>query len=113
MSMDYDDDYPTCSKTRAGLRIDHDDLNPERIIGLLGIEPSETQVKGRGQIRPNGTESGPAPIEGWFLSTHGVIYSRDLRRDVDWILDKLVGKDEILTRLQANGYRMDIFCYRL
>jgi hypothetical protein len=113
MLTDYDDEYPTCLKTHAGLRIYHDDLDPERITGLLGIEPSKTQVKGRGHTRSNGMESRPAPIGGWFLSSDGVIYSRDVRRHVDWVLDKLLGKDEVLTRLQEDGYRMDIFCYWL
>ncbi len=43
----------------------------------------------------------------------GVIDSRDVRRHVDWILDRLAEKDEILARLQEEGNRMDIFCYVL
>ena len=112
MPTDYDDDYPTCLETHAGMRIYHDDLDPDRITGLLGIEPSQTQVKGLVHTRANGAEFTP-PIGGWFLSTQGVIDSRDVRRHVDWILDKLAGKDETLTRLQDEGNRMDIFCYWL
>lgn len=35
--------------TYAGLRIYDDELDPERITSLLGIEPSGTQVRGRAQ----------------------------------------------------------------
>lgn len=112
MPTDYDDDYPTCLKTYAGLRIYHEELDPERITGLLGIQPSKTQVKGRPFTPPKGKEFIP-PIGGWFLSTKGLLDSRDVRRHVDWILDKLTGKDETLKKLQAEGNRMDIFCFWL
>jgi len=107
---DYDDGYPTCSRTYAGLRIYHDDLDPERITGLLGIEPSRTQVKGWVTTSRSGREFSP-PIGGWFLSTKDVIASRDARRHVDWILERLAGKDGTLRRLQAEGNRMDVFCF--
>jgi hypothetical protein len=109
VTTDYNDDYPTCFVTYADLRIYHDDLDPDRITGLLGIEPSWAQVKGRAYTKPNGREFTP-PIGGWFLSTKGVVGSRDVRRHVDWILDRLAGKDEILKRFQAEGHQMSVFC---
>ena len=112
MPTDYDDDYPTCSKAYAGLRIYHDDLDPDRVTGLLGIEPSQTQVRGQVLTRSTGRPFTP-PIGGWFLSTKGVIVSKDIRRHVDWILDRLAGKDQVLRSLQAEGNRMDVFCYWL
>ena len=110
MPTAYDDDYATCSRTYAELRIYHDDLDPERITGLLGIQPSQTQVKGRAYTKPSGREFTP-PIGGWFLSTEGLIASKDVRRHVDWILDRLTGKEETLRRLQAEGNSMDILCF--
>lgn len=112
MSADYDNDYATCARTHAGLRIYHDQLDPDRVTGMLGIEPTRTQVKGQVEIRPSGREFTP-PIGGWFLSTKGVVDSRDVRRHLDWILDRLVGRDEALQRLRAEGCRMDVFCYWL
>ena len=112
MPADYDDDYATCAKTYAGLRIYHDDLDPERITGLLGIEPSQIQIRGRVYTTSIGQEFTPQ-LGGWFLSTKGIIASRDVRRHVAWILDRFAGKDQILRSLQAEGYRMDIFCYWL
>ncbi len=110
MPTDYDDDYPTCRGTYAGLRIYHDDLDPDRITGLLGIEPSDTQVKGRVITTQYGRKFKP-PIGGWFLSSKGIVESRDVRRHVDWILDRLESKDDALKGLQADGHRMDISCF--
>jgi Domain of unknown function (DUF4279) len=112
MPVDYDDDYPTCLKTYAGLRIYHDDLDPERISSLMGIAPCQTQVRGQVQTTSIGKEFIP-PIGGWFLSTEGITASRDVRRHVAWILDRLAGKDEILRSLQTEGCRIDMFCYWL
>ncbi len=110
MPTDYNDAYPSCAKTHAGLRIYHDDLDPDRITRLLTIEPSHVQVRGRVYTGNYGREFTP-PIGGWFLSTDGVVASKDLRRHVDWILEKLIGKDETLRNLQVEGNRMDIFCF--
>ncbi len=99
-------------KTHAQLRIYHDELDPERITSLLGIEPSQIQVRGRARTTSIGKDFTP-PIGGWFLSTKGINTSRDVRRHVAWILDRLAGKDDILRSLQADGCRMDIFCYWL
>src|SRR4051812_6079927 len=99
MPTAYDDDYPTCSRTYAGLRIYQNDLDPDRITRLLGVEPTDTQVRGRVSTEPRGSKFVPR-IGGWFLSTKGVITSRDVLRHVDLILDWLAGKDETLRNLQ-------------
>jgi len=112
MPADYDDEYASCAQTYATLLIYHDDLDPERITGLLGIEPSHTQVRGRVLTKPSGKTFTP-PIGGWFLSTQGAITSRDVRRHLDWILKRLVGKDETLRHLQEEGHRTEVFCYWL
>jgi Domain of unknown function (DUF4279) len=52
-------------------------------------------------------------IGGWFLSTEGQVESRDVRRHLDWLAVKLVGKDGALKSLGAEGCRMDVFCYWL
>ena len=49
-------------------------------------------------------------LGGWFLTTEDMVVSKDLRRHVDWILERLTGKDELLKNLQAEGNWMDIFC---
>jgi hypothetical protein len=53
------------------------------------------------------------PIGRWFLSTKGVTASKEVRRHVNWILERLDGKDEILRSLQEGGNRMNLLCYLL
>jgi Domain of unknown function (DUF4279) len=112
MLSDYDDDYPTCAKTYATFRIYHTDLNPDQITSLLEIQPTGTQVNGRPMTNSIGIIKTPS-IGGWFLSTEGLLDSKDVRRHVDWILDKLASRERILKLLQAEGNRLDVFCYWL
>lgn len=112
MPTEFDDDYPTCSKTYASLRLDHEDLDPERITGLLKIEPTWTQTKGVRCTRRSGKTFVPK-IGVWLFSTKDRVASKDVRRHVDWLLTQLDGKDEALKRLQAEGVHTDIFCYWL
>src|SRR5262249_18283117 len=94
------------------LRIYHDDLDAEEVTRLLGIEPSQAQIRGRAFTRSTGKEFIP-PIGGWFLSTKGVTASRDARRHVDWILDRLAGKGEAWRLLRQQGHRIDMVRNRL
>lgn len=108
--LEYNDDYPTCLKTYATLRIYHDALIPDSVSQRLGIEPTESQVKGQildstGRLR--------ARIGGWFLSTLDTIESKDSRAHIDGLLDRLEGKGEVLQLMRAEGYSIDISCYWL
>lgn len=41
-----DDDYPTCARTYATLRIYPGEIDPTEVTGRLGIEPSSWQRRG-------------------------------------------------------------------
>jgi Domain of unknown function (DUF4279) len=46
------------------------------------------------------------------LSSKNQIDSRDVRRHIDWLLERLRGKQKLLHLLQAeSGVSMDVFCY--
>jgi hypothetical protein len=105
-----DDDYPSCDRTYATLRIYHGDLDPDSLTHLLGVEPTYAQVAGRPYTRPAGRTFIPE-LGGWFLSTKGHLSSKDVRRHLDWIWSRLAGRDGALRALQDAGYRMDVFCY--
>ena len=105
---DYDDEYPTCTETYATLRIMADDLDPHEITRLLGISPSETLRAG--DARP------PKPGRvwehcGWYLTSSGVVASRDLRRHLDWLLDQIAEKQDIFAMFTSHGYLVDIPCF--
>lgn len=104
---DYVDDYATCARTRATVRIYHDDADPGDVSDALGLQPSSAQRKGvsvrLGRPAP--------PLSGWFLTSERVIDSRDLRRHVDWLLDRLANKEEPLERLRSTGWRSGMSCF--
>ena len=104
----YDDNYPTCKKTYATLRIYHDALEPEVVSSRLVLEPSKSQRKGQ-TLGPNRV----ARLGGWFLSSQDQVNSKDVRRHIAWILDHMAGSKDEFLKLQDEGYETDLFCYWL
>jgi hypothetical protein len=105
----YNDDYPTCSRTYATLRIYPETLDPVELTGRLGIEPSIWQRRGE-LVNPNAGKPRTFELHGWFLYSKDSVDSKDLRRHVDWLLAILTPKGEILRSLQNEGCRMDVCC---
>lgn len=105
----YDDDYATCEKTFATLRIYPGALDPDEVTRQLGLDPSTTQQARDARV-VNHLRHAARP-SGWFLSTDGVITSRDVRRHLDLLLDKLMPARSALSRLQAAGAKTDVSCY--
>lgn len=104
------DNYETCERTCAKLRIYGNDLDPSAITKLLGIQPSDSQKKG--ETRKNSYDRILVfKIGGWFLSSEDHVQSKDVRRHLDWILNQLVPKKEQLLQLQETiGITMDVNC---
>jgi hypothetical protein len=96
---DYVDDYATCHRTYATLVIVHPDLEPDVVTEGLGIQPSRAHR--RGDIRnPLAKRPFIHPRGGWFLSSEGAVQSRDVRRHIDWLLDQVEPKGDVLKQLQ-------------
>jgi hypothetical protein len=106
MTNDYDDNYSTCKETSAAFRIIHPALDPDAISQQLGLRSSWAWRKGQ----PRGRHNIPSRSGIWGLDTAGVLTSRDLRRHLDWLLDQLEPKAEVLQELRGQGYAMDVFC---
>jgi Domain of unknown function (DUF4279) len=100
-------DYPTCEQTYATLCVYPESLDPSDVTVRLGIEPSHWQRRGESRRPP----SRPAKINGWFLSSQGVVESRDVRRHLDWVLSMVVPRAEAILALQAEACRMDVSCF--
>ena len=100
--MEYNDEYPTCERTYATVRI----LGmPANDIGSAhGLIPTRTQSTGEGA---------PSRPGGWFLTTKDAVNSRDIRRHLDWLLDRLEPRATALADLRGRGATIDIFCYWL
>jgi hypothetical protein len=50
-------------------------------------------------------------VSGWFLSTQGRLKSKDSRRHIDWLLDKIEPVSEQILTLQKQGVFMDFTCF--
>src|SRR5262245_55227558 len=102
----YNDNYETCERTVAELRIYGDDLFPSKMTEQLGLSPTSYQSKGdlvglRSVVRTG----------GWFLSSEGKVESLDLRRHLDWLLDLLLPRANVLRSIQGSpGIRMHVTC---
>jgi hypothetical protein len=107
---DYVDDYATCHRTYATLVIVHPDLEPDVVTEGLGIQPSRAHR--RGDIRnPLAKRPFIHPRGGWFLSSEDMVQSRDVRRHIDWLLDQVEPKGDVLKQLQSQGYPTVINCF--
>lgn len=106
----YDDQYATCERTLATLCIYGPDLEPSEISGHLGIIPSRTQKMGEVFTNSFGRQR-TAKLGGWFLTSEGSVFSKDLRRHLDWLLNLLRPKKEALLSVQArSGVWMNVEC---
>jgi hypothetical protein len=99
----YKDDYKTCSTTYATLRIIG--LNPDEVTLRLGLSPTDSFV--RGDVR----HAAPMRHDGWFLDSKDAVDSKDVRRNLDWILDQLTPQRDALRALIERGAKIDITCY--
>jgi len=110
--MKYNDQYATCRSTYATLRILHEDLDPDEISRLLGVTPSSSHRKSD-PLSPRFPEKGRRKVGAWLLKSEGQVDSRDSRRHVDWLIDRLDGKAVVVRNLQSVGHTIDISCYWL
>ena len=103
------DDYPTCARTYATLRIYHDGDSPHEVSRILELEPSSFQIKGAEWKRRDQTRT--YPLSGWFLCSDEKIESYDTSKHLTWLLEKIAGKKAELDQLRSAGWRMDISCF--
>ena len=102
---EYNDDYPTCERTFATLRIYADSLSPDAISSLLGVSPTKSQPA---EARPEGVRDVPS---GWFLSSEHALDSRDVRRHIDWIINQVGDRSDGFDSIRRAGGRADISCF--
>ena len=105
--FDYDDSYPTCSRTHATLCIYlPDSINPSELTEKFGIQPSKTQIKG--EVRSGRVRNWPT---AWFLESKEKVESKEVRRHIDWLFEQLKGKSEVIRELQINGSEIHLYCF--
>lgn len=104
---DYNDTYPTCEETHVTLRIYlPEGSDPDVVTEKLGLQPTRTQRKG--ELRNGQIKQWPT---AWFINSEEKVQSKDLRRHLDWLMEQLSGKQEVIRELQKAGARLDISCF--
>ena len=101
-TMNYIDDYKSCSRTYATLLIYTGERSPGEITLALGLAPTRVSV----------AQNGPRDkVNGWFLSSQGIIESKDSRRHIDYIVALVHPLEEKLAQIQRNGCRIEVSCF--
>ena len=104
----YDENYVTCSYTHAWLRVMDPAVDADEVTALLGVTPTSMQRRGEAvEGRPGKTCS----RGGWWISTEGLLTSKDARHHLDWIIAKIEGKEREFRELHERGYLVDL-CVR-
>ena len=97
----YDDEYPTCERTSAALRIYPRSMLPADVSKALMLTPTLARTVG---------EFVPSALAGrghrvartrWELSSEECVTSKDLRRHLDWLLAQLQPASAALRALSA------------
>lgn len=94
------------SESRATLRFFGDTLDPAEVTGLLGVQPTGSEMKGHVRRTPNGNES-IARTGGWRLHSADR-KPADLPAQIDELFLPLTS-DLSIWRDLAGRYRADIF----
>jgi len=84
------------------------DMNPDEVSSILSIQPTSVQRKGERNADRKGKIYS---LSGWFLSTEGILESRDARRHLDWIIEKVKEKKVGFQEFHTRGYLVDM-CIR-
>ena len=103
-----DDTDIDCDRTEATLAIYN--VDPDLVTQKLGVTPSRSQKKGVPRIMRSGKQR-IGRVNSWLLESENEVKSKDLRRHLDWVLDKVepvVG--QILEIQQYPNVKMSIRC---
>jgi hypothetical protein len=103
----YDADYSTCSYTHVWLRVMHDTRDPSEVSRVLGLEPTSSHVVGS---RVSERSERVRRSSGWFLESSGNVESRDARHHLDWLLNRVAGKERAFAELRCLDYQVDVCC---
>ncbi len=103
-----DDSDPSCERTDATLAIYH--VDPTLVTEKLSVTPTSSQGIGVARVMPSGKEV-IGTTNSWLLSSEKEVISKDLRRHLDWLLDRLEPTGAQLRELQQfPGAKMTIWC---
>ena len=106
--MTFDDEYPTCQETYVTLQIFlPETLKPDDVTTALCTLPTKSFKKGesfgsRGHVRRH---------SAWLLCSRGAVTSKDTRRHLAWLLERLSSRKDGIEFLRNSGAELNISCY--
>ncbi len=103
----YIDDYSTCERTWVTLCV-YAENDPAEVSERLGIALDAPGVESlpKKQLRKEGP-----PLSRWFLSSKGLVTSKDSRRHIDWLLDQVLPRRQAIAALQSEGAEVCVSCF--
>ena len=102
--MNYIDDYSSCERTYATLRIYPAVASPSEVSKRIGLNPTNASIANTKHLNQ---------VNGWFLSSEGVVNSKDSRRHIDWLLDQIEPVQTEFLKLTNLEAKANISCYWL
>ncbi len=106
----YDDTCPACERADVRLAIYCGDLDADEVTARLRLAPTKTTRVGNVVVNRIG-RSRTERLNAWFLVSEGQVESLDLRRHLDWLLDKIEPcADELRVLQHVPGIKMYLRC---
>lgn len=103
-----DDSDPSCERTEATLAIYN--FDPDLVTQRLGVMPTSSQKVGVPRVMHRGVPV-MGTVNSWLLSSENHVTSKDLRRHLDWLLDRVEPAGAQLRELQQHpDVRMAVRC---
>ena len=103
------DDYPSCARTYATLRVIPDGFAPDEVTEALGVSPTVVYHAGKSMYpaRPHVL----ARQDAWHLRSTPAVESTDAARHIDWILDQIEPRALALAGIQARAAEVSLSCF--
>lgn len=99
-------------RTFATFRVAGDDLVPDKLTKLLGIDPTLAYAKGQHYRRRSGSPNLTGRTGVWFLSTDNNIKSDRLTDHIEWLLSRLMPVQAKLSRfIDENSLHAVVTCF--
>lgn len=105
MKSRFDHNFSSCSRTYATLCIYSEKVTADSVSHELDIVPNRTVQKGQ-KLRLSTAER-----HGWFLGSQHQIDSKDLAAHIQWFVDQLSTKRDVLSGFYNNGCEIRIMCF--
>ncbi|MDH1523663.1 DUF4279 domain-containing protein [Achromobacter mucicolens] len=92
-------DYESCAECYARLMIYPGGRHPDVITDIFHIQPTSVNVVGDVITNSRGRKR-QIKNSGWFLSTEGLVLSKDIRQHIGWLVKIIYPRRHALKEIQ-------------